>query len=174
MPLEFDSYKSMRVVIQRVSKASVTVEGYVTGAINEGLAILVGIKRGDTVKEAERMVNKILGMRMWPDQTDNPWKKNVKEMEREILFVSQFTLYARMKGIVLNQASFFFRRLKRIFCKLLEVTLFCFFSEWDGHKEREKKRFLLGILATSKENIKLVVNERRCLEIDKPERNFFY
>lgn len=92
----------MRVVIQRVTRASVTVEDYVTGAINEGLAILVGIKRGDTVKEAERMVNKILGMRMWPDQTDNPWKKNVKEMEREILFVSQFTLYARMKGIILN------------------------------------------------------------------------
>lgn len=87
----------MRVVIQRVSRASVTVEGYVTGAINEGLAILVGIKRGDTVKEAERMVNKVLGMRMWSDQNGNPWKKNVKDLEREILFISQFTLYARMK-----------------------------------------------------------------------------
>merc|ERR1719419_1358251 len=88
----------MRFVIQRVRSASVSVDNKVISSINRGLCVLVGIHKDDTIKDGQRLISKLLGMRLWPDQDDRPWRTSVVSNEFEILFVSQFTLYARMKG----------------------------------------------------------------------------
>ena len=88
----------MRFLIQRVLNASVTVGNKEISRINKGVCVLVGIYKNDTIKDGKRLINKLLGMRLWPDNQGNPWKTSIKDNNYEILFVSQFTLYARMKG----------------------------------------------------------------------------
>ena len=90
--------QSMRFVIQRVLSASVSVDSKVISSINRGVCVLVGINKDDTIKDGERLISKLLGMRLWPDTNDRPWRESLVNRQYEILFVSQFTLYARMKG----------------------------------------------------------------------------
>lgn len=86
----------MRVVVQRVSQASVEIDGRTVGRIKTGILLLVGIEKGDGEKEIEFMADKILNLRIF---ADNEGKMNlsVQETRGEILSVSQFTLAARNK-----------------------------------------------------------------------------
>ena len=83
----------MKAVIQRVTRASVTVDGTVTGSIGKGLAVLLGVVPGDTEKEADLLVRKITEMRIFTDEND---KMNLAlaDVEGDLLVISQFTLAA--------------------------------------------------------------------------------
>ena len=83
----------MRAVIQRVTHASVTVQGRVTGEIQHGLAILVGVRVGDTEAEAQWMASKIATLRIFDDD-EGKLNRSVLDVGGSILVVSQFTLYA--------------------------------------------------------------------------------
>lgn len=89
----------MKVVIQRVKHAKVTkVEtNEVVGEIQLGLFILLGIKKGDTQKEVDNLVNKIIKLRIMSDENDK-MNLSVLDTKSEILLVSQFTLYANTNG----------------------------------------------------------------------------
>lgn len=82
----------MRAVLQRVSQARVEVEGRTVGAIGRGLLVLVGVARGDTPADAEYLAEKILGLRIFPDE-NGKMNRDVVEIGGGLLVVSQFTLY---------------------------------------------------------------------------------
>lgn len=82
----------MRVVLQRVSRASVTVGGRVTGSIDEGLLLLVGFTSEDGVAEVAWMADKVSGLRIFPDD-DGKMNRSLDETGGGVLVVSQFTLY---------------------------------------------------------------------------------
>ncbi len=86
----------MRAVIQRVSNALVKVEGVVTGQIHQGLLVLVGIEDSDGQDDLEWLSGKIVNLRIFNDE-EGLMNKSVREIEGEILVVSQFTLYAATK-----------------------------------------------------------------------------
>lgn len=83
----------MRAVVQRVRQASVSVEGRVVGAIEHGLAILVGVRAGDTEAEAQWLASKIAALRIFDDD-DGKLNRSVLDVQGQALVVSQFTLYA--------------------------------------------------------------------------------
>ncbi len=83
----------MRFVIQRVSHASVTVDGTVIGNIGKGFLVLIGVGQKDTRAEADRLVKKMLGLRIFPDE-NGKINLSLKDVEGELLLISQFTLYA--------------------------------------------------------------------------------
>ena len=82
----------MRVVIQRVSKAKVEVEGRTVGRIGPGLAVLVAISAGDTDRDLAFIRKKILQLRIFPDESGR-MNRSLLETDHSILLVSQFTLY---------------------------------------------------------------------------------
>ncbi|MBR1598450.1 MAG: D-tyrosyl-tRNA(Tyr) deacylase [Lachnospiraceae bacterium] len=86
----------MRFVIQRVTEASVTIEGEKKSAIGKGFLVLIGITDTDTREIADKMVKKLIGMRIFEDEQG---KTNLalSDVEGELLLVSQFTLYADCK-----------------------------------------------------------------------------
>jgi D-tyrosyl-tRNA(Tyr) deacylase len=86
----------MRMVVQRVSKASVLVDGETVGAIQRGLLLLVGIARADTMADAEYLAGKALGLRIFPGE-DRRMNRSVAEVGGGILVVSQFTLYGDVR-----------------------------------------------------------------------------
>lgn len=86
----------MRVVLQRVSKASVTINGALTSSINKGLLIFLGIEDADTIDDIEWLSNKIINLRIFDDENKVP-NISVKEIDGDILLVSQFTLHAATK-----------------------------------------------------------------------------
>ncbi|MFN3665696.1 MAG: D-aminoacyl-tRNA deacylase [Sediminibacterium sp.] len=86
----------MRIVIQRVSEASVQVDGHITGSIQHGLLVLVGIEDIDTKEDIEWLSNKIVNIRLFND-ADGVMNLSVKDVDGEILLVSQFTLHASTK-----------------------------------------------------------------------------
>ena len=86
----------MRAVIQRVSEASVTVEGAIIGQIQRGLMVLVGIINEDDTSDIEWLSNKIIHMRIFEDE-NGVMNKSLIEVGGEILLVSQFTLHASTK-----------------------------------------------------------------------------
>jgi D-tyrosyl-tRNA(Tyr) deacylase len=83
----------MRVVIQRVSSASVTIDRRVSGQIGRGLVVLVGIESADTAEDGEWLAQKIVKLRLFPDD-QGQMNKSVIEVGGGILLVSQFTLHA--------------------------------------------------------------------------------
>jgi len=89
----------MRIIIQRVSRASVRVvkTGKISGSIGKGLFVLVGIKKGDTLKQAEELATKLVKLRIIADENDK-MNLSIKESKGKILSVSQFTLYADTKS----------------------------------------------------------------------------
>lgn len=86
----------MKAVIQRVKKASVTVDGKVVGRINTGLMVLLGIHENDTINELQWIADKILKLRIF-DDSDGKMNISVKDVDGDILLVSQFTLYGDLK-----------------------------------------------------------------------------
>ena len=88
----------MKIIIQRVTEACVTVEQKVAGKIGRGLLVLVGFTSTDTLNEIEHLSNKILKLRLWPNKKDVRWAESVTDQTLEILCVSQFTLYTTLKG----------------------------------------------------------------------------
>ncbi len=86
----------MKLVIQRVSHASVTVEDQVVGKIGKGFLVLVGVGASDTKAVADRYLKKLLGLRIFEDE-EGKTNLSLKDVGGEILFVSQFTLYANCK-----------------------------------------------------------------------------
>eukprot|EP00761_Pharyngomonas_kirbyi_P014787 gb/GECH01014817.1/.p1 GENE.gb/GECH01014817.1/~~gb/GECH01014817.1/.p1 ORF type:complete len:155 (+),score=19.24 gb/GECH01014817.1/:1-465(+) len=88
----------MRAIVQRVSSSSVSVEGREVSKINRGITVLVGINRKDTTKDAEYISRKIVNMRLFANDDGKMWTKSCKDLNYEIMLVSQFTLYGIMKG----------------------------------------------------------------------------
>lgn len=82
----------MRVVLQRVSRARVTVDGRVTGEIGRGLLLLAGFTPGDTEETLAWMADKVVGLRIFPDD-EGKMNRSVDEVGGDLLVVSQFTLY---------------------------------------------------------------------------------
>ena len=82
----------MRVVLQRVKQASVTVNGELAGAIGPGLAVLVGVHRDDTPEDAEYLAGKVVHLRVFPDDGGR-MNRSLLECGGELLVISQFTLY---------------------------------------------------------------------------------
>lgn len=83
----------MRTVLQRVTSANVKVDGKVVGEIKQGLMILVGFTEGDSSKEIDYSINKIINMRIFDDE-NGVMNKSLLDIKGEILSISQFTLYA--------------------------------------------------------------------------------
>ncbi|TRY81859.1 hypothetical protein DNTS_005464 [Danionella cerebrum] len=88
----------MKAVIQRVTRASVTVGGEQISSIGRGLCVLLGISVTDTQKDADYMVRKILNLRVFEDECGRSWSRSVMDGGLEVLFVSQFTLQSVLKG----------------------------------------------------------------------------
>jgi D-tyrosyl-tRNA(Tyr) deacylase len=86
----------MRAVVQRVTRASVTVDGRVIGEIGHGLVVLVGIARDDTKVEAAYLVDKITALRIFDDD-EGKMNLSVKDVNGGLLIVSQFTLYGDVR-----------------------------------------------------------------------------
>lgn len=86
----------MKAVIQRVTKASVTINGRIRSSINNGLLVLVGIEDADTDEDIVWLSNKIVNLRIFDDENKVP-NISVKDIDGDILLVSQFTLHASTK-----------------------------------------------------------------------------
>ncbi|KRD62470.1 D-tyrosyl-tRNA(Tyr) deacylase [Flavobacterium sp. Root935] len=86
----------MKIIIQRVSEASVTVEGQTTADIQKGLLVLVGIEDADTQEDIDWLSGKIIKMRIFGDEND-VMNCSVQDIDGDIIVVSQFTLHASTK-----------------------------------------------------------------------------
>ena len=86
----------MRIVLQRVAHASVTVDGEVIGKIQRGFLLLVGVTHDDAMEDMEYLVRKIVQMRIFEDE-EGKLNRSIQDIGGEILSVSQFTLYAETK-----------------------------------------------------------------------------
>ena len=86
----------MRIVLQRVSEASVKIDNQVVGEISQGLLLLVGIEHEDEKTDADWLIQKVIGMRIFSD-ADDKMNLSIKEIKGEFLVVSQFTLHASTK-----------------------------------------------------------------------------
>lgn len=82
----------MRAVLQRVTSASVTVEGQVVGHIGRGLVLLVGVSDGDRVSDVDYIANKVRSLRLF-GHDDREFSRSLADVDGEALVVSQFTLY---------------------------------------------------------------------------------
>ena len=81
----------MKVLIQRVKKASVKINGELYSLIDKGILALVGIEKGDTLEQVQKSAKKIVGLRIFPDENDK-MNRSLVDIQGEMLIVSQFTL----------------------------------------------------------------------------------
>ena len=88
---------NMRLVVQRVSEASVEIEGEINGQIKQGFMVLVGITNDDNEEIVDKMVNKLINLRIFEDENEK-MNLSIKDINGELLIVSQFTLYADCSG----------------------------------------------------------------------------
>ncbi len=86
----------MRAVIQRVTEASVSVDGETVGAIGPGLVVLLGIGRGDTEAQARKLADKVANLRIFADEAGK-FNRSALELGAEALVISQFTLYGDVR-----------------------------------------------------------------------------
>ena len=87
----------MRAVVTRVSSASVAIDGVTTGAIGQGFLVLLGIGPEDTPAQAEKLADKVCGLRVFSDEAGK-MNRNLEAVGGSLLVVSQFTLYADIKS----------------------------------------------------------------------------
>lgn len=93
----------MRFIIQRVTQASCTIDNHVTSKIGNGLCVFIGVSDTDTTKIADKMMSKLINMRIFSD-SDGKTNLSLKDVNGQLLLISQFTLYANCrKG---NRPSF--------------------------------------------------------------------
>ena len=116
----------MKAVIQRVSRASVTVEGKVTGKIKQGFLVLLGVAQGDTKKEAEFLAAKIAKLRVFEDK-EGKMNLSLLDINAGALVISQFTLCADLKKG--NRPSFTGSKEPNAANKLYEYFCDCLKSE---------------------------------------------
>lgn len=83
----------MRLLIQRSKNANVSVEGLVTGRIDKGFVVFLGVSDTDTKETADKMIKKLIGLRIFEDENGKT-NLSIKDVDGELLIVSQFTLYA--------------------------------------------------------------------------------
>ena len=86
----------MKFVIQRVTEASVKVDGKVCGAIDHGLVVLIGIGHEDTKEDADKCLKKLVNLRIFSDE-DDKMNLSLKDIDGQLLLISQFTLYGNCK-----------------------------------------------------------------------------
>ncbi len=86
----------MKFVIQRVTQASVSIDGQVNGSIDNGFAVLIGINHYDTLKEADKYIKKMLNLRIFND-SDDKMNLSLSDVDGGLLLISQFTLYGNCK-----------------------------------------------------------------------------
>ena len=86
----------MKFVIQRVTHASVTVDGETVGSIGKGFMVLIGVGEGDTRETADKLIHKLLGLRIFDDENGKT-NLSLSDVNGELLLISQFTLYADCK-----------------------------------------------------------------------------
>jgi len=127
IPFKYRTFANMRAVIQRVSHASVTIDGQVKSSIQQGFLILLGVCDQDTMEDVEWLVKKIAGLRVFDDE-NHVMNLSIQDVNGEALVVSQFTLYASYKKG--NRPSWFRAGshehsipLYEAFCKLLSDQL---------------------------------------------------
>lgn len=87
----------MKLVVQRVDNANVDVNNKTVGKIEKGYMVLVGIKENDTKEQADYLVKKLINLRIFEDQ-NGKMNLNIKDVQGELLLISQFTLYADTSG----------------------------------------------------------------------------
>ena len=117
----------MRIVIQRVKHASVTIDGNIKSSIKQGYLILLGVGENDIQEDAEWLVKKVIGLRIFDDEA-GVMNKSIMDVDGEILVISQFTLFASYKKG--NRPSWLRAARHEIsvplyehFCKLLSESL---------------------------------------------------
>ncbi|CAG0907037.1 unnamed protein product, partial [Cyprideis torosa] len=90
----------MKAIVQRVSRASVSVDGEIVSSIGQGICVFIGIARNDQASDLEYIIRKLLNVRVFenPTTTAKKWDLSVKDAGGEILCVSQFTLHSVLKG----------------------------------------------------------------------------
>lgn len=86
----------MRVVVQRVKHASVTINGTVNGKINNGFLVLLGVQSTDSEQDVDYLVKKVTNLRIFSDENDK-MNLSLKDVNGELLIISQFTLYANCR-----------------------------------------------------------------------------
>ena len=86
----------MKLVVQRVKNANVSIENNIVGKINQGFVVLLGVSNEDTKENADYLVKKLLNLRVFSDN-DDKMNLSIKDIEGELLIVSQFTLYENCK-----------------------------------------------------------------------------
>ena len=84
---------AMRLVLQRVKSASVSVDNAVISTIGKGVVALVGLHASDTAADLRYCAKKVVQAKLWPNENEKLWRKSVKQLGYEVLLVSQFTLY---------------------------------------------------------------------------------
>ena len=87
----------MRVIVQRSKESSVIIDGKVNGKIDKGFVLLVGFTFGDTKEIVDKMISKIINLRIFSD-SDDKLNLSLKDINGKILSISQFTLYAKLNG----------------------------------------------------------------------------
>lgn len=88
----------MRAVLQRVTSGSVEVDGTLISSINRGLVVLVGLGDISNLQDMTSLSKKLTTIRLWPNPAGQEWRSSVRDINGEILLISQFTLYAEMRG----------------------------------------------------------------------------
>lgn len=124
----------MRFVIQRVQNASVKVDGEIKGQIGKGFMVLIGVAQSDTEAEADRLIKKMLGLRIFKDENGKT-NLSLADIGGELLLISQFTLYADCKKG--NRPSFINAGKPDMANKLYEYII----SECSKHFHTEKGVF---------------------------------
>lgn len=144
----------MKLVVQRVSKASVTVEGEIVGKINKGYMVLLGVKEGDTKKEADFLVNKLLNLRIFEDENEK-MNLSIKDVNGELLIISQFTLYGDASHG--NRPSFIQAEKPEKANELYEY--FCKQCEKEVHVEKGKFRHYMDVNLVNDGPVTIVIEK---------------
>lgn len=86
----------MKLILQRTSRASVSVDGKIVGQINQGLMVLIGITHSDTKENADALIKKLINLRVFNDE-QGKMNLSIQDVQGEFLVISQFTLYGNAK-----------------------------------------------------------------------------
>ncbi|KAF9469420.1 D-Tyr tRNAtyr deacylase-like domain-containing protein [Collybia nuda] len=162
----------MRAVVQRVTSASVTVDSQVISQISKGLMVLVGIGTDDNMSDVLTLSNKILALRVFSDPVDpeKMWKSSVKDIDGEILCVSQFTLLANTsKG---NKPDFHRAMASEPSRELYSAFLDRLGQSYKAEKIQDGKfGAMMNVSLTNEGPVTFTLDSRKFEYVDPPVRN---